>query len=156
MRVHAKSLRSRQPATPWNAAHQAPLSTGFFRQECWNGLPFSSPGDLTDPGIKPGSPASQAGSLLSELPGKPMILCTVSFFFFRFYFIFLLYNIVLVLPYINMNLPRVLNAPDLMANQEGNMKVRWLPDSRLAGSCVFLSVPPHPECLINFQLVAIL
>ena len=71
MRVHAKSLRSRQTATPWNAAHQAPLSTGFFRQECWNGLPFSSPGDLTDPGIEPGSPASQADSLPAEPPGKP-------------------------------------------------------------------------------------
>ena len=30
-------------ATPWTAAHQAPLSTGFSRQEYWNGLPFPSP-----------------------------------------------------------------------------------------------------------------
>ena len=29
--------------TPWTAAHQAPLSTGFFRQEYWSGLPFPSP-----------------------------------------------------------------------------------------------------------------
>ena len=72
MRVHAKSLRSRQTATPWNAAHQAPLSTGFFRQECWNGLPFSSPGDLPDRGIKPGQPAWQTGSSPSEPPGKPL------------------------------------------------------------------------------------
>ena len=36
-------------------------------------LPFPSPGDLPDPGIKPGSPAFQAGSLLSEPPGK--LLC---------------------------------------------------------------------------------
>ena len=33
---------------------------GFFRQECWSGLPFPSPGDLPDPGIKPVSPASSA------------------------------------------------------------------------------------------------
>jgi len=33
---------------------------GFPRQEYWSGLPFSSPGDLPDSGIKPGSPASQA------------------------------------------------------------------------------------------------
>ena len=39
-------------------AHQAPLSMGFFRQESWSGLPFPSPGDLFDPGIKPGSFAS--------------------------------------------------------------------------------------------------
>ena len=30
-------------ATPWTAAHQAPPSIGFFRQEHWSGLPLSSP-----------------------------------------------------------------------------------------------------------------
>ena len=38
-------------ATLWIAAHQAPLSMGFPRQECWNRLPCSHPGDLPDPGI---------------------------------------------------------------------------------------------------------
>ena len=38
-------------------AYQVPLSMGFTRQEYWSGLPFPSPGDLPDPGIKPGSPA---------------------------------------------------------------------------------------------------
>ena len=51
---------------------QDPLSMGFSRQEYWNRLPFPSPGDLPDPGIKSGSPALQADSLLSELPGKPI------------------------------------------------------------------------------------
>ena len=41
--------------TPWAVAHQAPLSMGFPRQEYWSGLPFSSPGDLPNPGIKPTS-----------------------------------------------------------------------------------------------------
>ena len=54
-------------ATPWTVAHQAPLSMGFSRQEYWSGLPFPSPGDLLDPGIKPRSPALQADSLLTEL-----------------------------------------------------------------------------------------
>ena len=40
-------------------------------REDWNGLPFSSPGDLHDPEIEPGSPALQADSLLTELQGKP-------------------------------------------------------------------------------------
>ena len=40
-------------------AHQASLSMGFLRQEYWSELPFLSPGDLHDPGIKPGSPALQ-------------------------------------------------------------------------------------------------
>ena len=43
-------------ATPWTVAYQDPLSMGFSRQEYWSGLLFPSPGDLPDPGIKPGSP----------------------------------------------------------------------------------------------------
>ena len=58
-------------ATPWTVAYQAPVSMGFSRQEYWSGLPFPSPGDLPDPGIKPGSPALQADTLTSEPPGKP-------------------------------------------------------------------------------------
>ena len=58
-------------ATPWTAAHQAPLSMEFSRQEYWSGLPFPSPGDFPNTGIKPGSSALQADSLLSEPPGKP-------------------------------------------------------------------------------------
>ena len=60
-------------ATPWTVAYQAPPSMGFSRQECWNGLPFPSPGDLPDPGIQPGSPTLQADALPSEPPGKPTI-----------------------------------------------------------------------------------
>ena len=44
----------------WNVAHQAPLSMGFSRQEYWGGLPWSFPGDLPEPGIKPVSPVSPA------------------------------------------------------------------------------------------------
>ena len=36
--------------TPWTVACQSPLSMGFSRQEYWNGLPYSPPGDLPDPG----------------------------------------------------------------------------------------------------------
>ena len=43
-------------------ARQAPLSMGFPRQEYWNGLPFPSPEDPLNPGIKPGSPALQVDS----------------------------------------------------------------------------------------------
>ena len=60
-------------ASPWAVACQAPLSMGFSREEYWSGLPFLSPGDLPDPGIKPGSPVLQADSLLTELQGKPAI-----------------------------------------------------------------------------------
>ena len=44
-------------STPWTAACQVPLSVGFPRQEYWSGLPFPSPDDLPDSGIKPVSPA---------------------------------------------------------------------------------------------------
>jgi len=46
---------------------QAPLTIEFSSQEYWSGLPFPSPGDLPDPGIKPRSPALQADSLPNEL-----------------------------------------------------------------------------------------
>ena len=39
-----------------SSLHQAPPSMGFSRQEYWSGLPFPSPGNLPDPGIKPRSP----------------------------------------------------------------------------------------------------
>ena len=71
VKVKVKLLsRVRLFATPWTVAYQAPPSMGFSRQECWSGLPFPSPGDLPDPGIKPGSPALQADALPSEPPGK--------------------------------------------------------------------------------------
>ena len=40
-------------ATPWTVAYQASLSMGFSRQQYRSGLPFPSPGDLPDSGIKP-------------------------------------------------------------------------------------------------------
>ena len=46
--------------TQWTAAHQAPLFTGFSRQEYWSGLPCPPPGDLPNPGIKPASLKSPA------------------------------------------------------------------------------------------------
>jgi len=50
----------------WTAAHQAPLSMAFLRQEYWSGLLCPSPEDLPDPGFEPtslGAPAFQADSL---------------------------------------------------------------------------------------------
>ena len=52
-------------------AHHAPLSMEFSRREPWSELPFSSPGDLPNPGIKFVSPALQADSLQIKPPGKP-------------------------------------------------------------------------------------
>ena len=43
--------------TPRTVVHQDPLSIGFFRQEYWSGLSGPSPGDLPNPGVKPGCPA---------------------------------------------------------------------------------------------------
>ena len=46
----------------------------FSRQEHWIEFPFSSPGDLPNPGIEPGSPTLQAGSLPSKPPGRPLLI----------------------------------------------------------------------------------
>ena len=47
----------------WTIVLQASLSMGFSRQEYRSALPFPSPGELPDPGIKPESPALQVDSL---------------------------------------------------------------------------------------------
>ena len=65
--------RVRLFATPCIVAYQAPPSMGLFRQDCWNELLFPSPGDLSNPGIEPESPALQADALPSEPPGKPKL-----------------------------------------------------------------------------------
>ena len=73
-------------AIPWTVAHQAPLSMGFSRQKYWSGLPFPSPGDLPDPGIKPRSPALEADALTSEPPGKPALpIHDIIYFQVRYY-----------------------------------------------------------------------
>ena len=64
---------------PWTVACLASLSIEFFRQKYWSGLPFPSPGDLSNPGIEPKSPSLQADSLPTEPLGKPRPSIHVSF-----------------------------------------------------------------------------
>ena len=55
--------------TLWDPMDCSPPSFsvhGFPRQEHWSGLPFPSPGDLPDPGIKPASPALTGGFFTTE------------------------------------------------------------------------------------------
>ena len=62
-------------ATPWTIAHQTLLSMVFSRQEYWSGLPFPTPGDLPNPGIKPMSSVSPtlSGRFFTTVPpGKPV------------------------------------------------------------------------------------
>ena len=68
-------------ATPWMVACQASLSMGFSSQEYQSELPFPSPGDLPDTGIKSlslASPALQADSLPLAPPGKYSLVNSVS------------------------------------------------------------------------------
>ena len=58
---------------PMDCSQQAPLSMGFPRQEYWSRLPFSSPGDLPDPRIKPSSPALAGRFFTTKPPGEPLI-----------------------------------------------------------------------------------
>ena len=59
-------------AKSWTVVCQAPLSMGFPRQKYWSGVPFPSPGDLPDPGIKLASPALARGFFTTESLGKPL------------------------------------------------------------------------------------
>ena len=74
--VHAQSLSLVWLfATPWNVAHQAPLSMGFSRQEHWLRLPFPTQGDFPDSETEPTSPMSpdwQTDSLPLCHLGSPM------------------------------------------------------------------------------------
>ena len=63
---------------PRTTACQVPLSVGFSRQEYWSGLPFLSPGDLPNSGIKPMSPALAGGFFTIKPPGKRLLV----FYFF--------------------------------------------------------------------------
>ena len=63
--------------TPWTVVHQAPLTVGLSGQEYWIGLPFPSPGDLPNPGIKPVSPALAANSLPLNHQGNTLESITV-------------------------------------------------------------------------------
>ena len=68
-------------ATLWTAAHQAPPSMGFSRQEYWSGVPLPSPGDLPYPGIEPGLPHCRQTLYPLSLQGSPhAAFCTMSLF----------------------------------------------------------------------------
>ena len=64
-------------AIPWTVAYQAPPSVTFSRQEHWSGLPFPSPGHLSNPGIdrsiQPRSSTLQVDAVPPEPLGKPNI-----------------------------------------------------------------------------------
>ena len=79
-KCHLWLSRVQLSVTPRTVAHQAPLPMEFSRQEYWNRLPFSSPGDLPDPGIEPvslASPALAGGFLTTVPPGKPTVMVAV-------------------------------------------------------------------------------
>ena len=76
-KVKVKSLSHVQLfVTPWTAAHQAPVSMEFSRQEYWSGFSVPTPGNLPDPGIESKSLESfaLAGGFFTTAPcGKPHI-----------------------------------------------------------------------------------
>ena len=80
--VHAQScltLRDPMDCSPPSSS----VYIGFSRQEYWSGLPFPTPRNLPDPGIKPASLASPAltgGFFTTEPPGKPVLLVCIIYF----------------------------------------------------------------------------
>ena len=67
-------VKSNTFATLWTITPQAPLLMGFSKQEYWSGLPFLSPGDLLDPGIKPTVLVVVGGFFTTESQRKPSTL----------------------------------------------------------------------------------
>ena len=74
--------RVRLCVTPWTAARQAPLSMEFSRQEYWNALLFPSPGDLSNPGIDPASPALAGGFPLHHLGSSTQVHTAIKWWHF--------------------------------------------------------------------------
>ena len=75
----ACSVMSDSLRPPRTVAHQASLTTEFFRQDYWSGFPFPTPRDLPDPDIKPASlmPSVLVGRFFTTAPsGKPVYVCT--------------------------------------------------------------------------------
>ena len=74
--VHACSVAQLCPTIcdPVDCSRRAPLSMRFPRQEHWSGLPFPSPGDLSNPGMEP---ELAGGFFITEPPGKPPIAIRV-------------------------------------------------------------------------------
>ena len=72
--MHMRSFVSNSFQPQWTVAHQTPLSMEFSRQEYWSRLPFTSQGDLPDPGIEPKSlefPALPGRFFTIAPSGKP-------------------------------------------------------------------------------------
>ena len=68
--VFSRSVMSHS-AAPWTVDCQNPLPMKSSRQEYWSGVPFPTPEDLPNPGIKPVSPALQVDSLPLRHWGGP-------------------------------------------------------------------------------------
>ena len=71
--LRAYSVKS-DSAAPWTVVCQAPLSMEFSQQEQCSGLPFPSPGDLSNPGIESGSTALVGLFFTTKPLGKPLLL----------------------------------------------------------------------------------
>ena len=60
-------------ATPWTVAYLTPPSMGYPRQKYWSGVPFPSPGALSNPGTEPASSALAGRFFTTEPPRKPIL-----------------------------------------------------------------------------------
>ena len=72
--THSRALERKRKWSRSVIAYQAPPSMEFSRQEYWNGLPFPSPGDLSNPGLEPASPALAGSFFTTEPTMKPPCL----------------------------------------------------------------------------------
>ena len=114
--LFSQSVMSNSFATPWTVARQAPLLMGFPRQEYWSGLPFPSPGDLPDPGIKPTSlgPPALAGGFFTIEPAGENHMYILSIYMGSLYLCVYIYLIVCLIDqsYLTLCYPLDCSPPD--------------------------------------------
>ena len=73
MKSESEVAQSCLTVTPWTVAHQASLSMGILQERILEWVAISFPGDLPDPGSKPGLFTLQADCLPSKPPGKTLV-----------------------------------------------------------------------------------
>ena len=82
-RIDQSLSRVQLSETPWTVAHKAPLSMEFPRQEYWSELPFPTPGDLPNSGIKHvslASPALAGGFFTTSITWEVILYIVCTYF----------------------------------------------------------------------------
>ena len=135
-------------ATPWTVACQTSLSMGFSGQEYWSGLPFPSPGDLPNPGIKSVSPANICACVCICEQGCVKVCTSVHVWFIYSYFPLLEKRDVLYISFLTIYQPTEAIWTKVWTNTEQNTHeiLEFLHTLFCFLLCSYLAVPSLSCC----------